>query len=36
MVKSKDGNELKPGEYAIIIDEEPQKKFYYVEKTFEI
>lgn len=36
MIKSKDGNELKPGEYAIIIDEEPQKKFYYVEKTFEI
>lgn len=36
MVKSKDGSEIKQGENAIIIDEEPQKKFYYVEKSFEI
>lgn len=36
MVKSKDGSEIKQGENAIIIDEEPQKKFYYIEKSFEI
>ena len=36
MVKSKDGSEIKQGENAIIVDEEPQKKYYYVEKTFEI
>ncbi|MEZ4786739.1 MAG: hypothetical protein R2790_02380 [Flavobacterium haoranii] len=36
MVKSKDGVEIKQGENAVIVDEEPQKKFYYVEKTFEI
>lgn len=36
MVKSKGGLEIKQGENVIIIDEEPQKKFYYVEKSFEI
>lgn len=36
MVKSKDGSLIKQGEKAIIVDEEPQKKFFYIERTYEI
>jgi hypothetical protein len=36
LVKSKDGSLLKEGEKACIVDENPDKKFYYIEKSYEI
>ncbi|MFC4738468.1 hypothetical protein ACFO3U_00520 [Flavobacterium ponti] len=36
LVKSKDGSFLKVGEKACIVDENPDKKFYFVEKSYEI
>lgn len=36
MVKSKDGSLLKEGEKACIVDENPDKKFYFVEKSYEL
>ena len=36
LVKSKDGSLLKAGEKACIVDENPDKKFYFVEKSYEI
>jgi hypothetical protein len=36
MVKSKDGSKLLQGEKATIVDENPDKKFYYVEKHYEL
>ena len=36
MVKSKDGSLIKQGEKAVIVDEEPQKKFFYIEKSYEL
>ncbi len=36
LVKSKDGSLLKEGEKAYIVDENPDKKFYFVEKSYEI
>lgn len=36
LVKSKDGSLLKEGENVQIVDESPDKKFYFVEKSYEI
>ncbi|CAM3966158.1 MULTISPECIES: hypothetical protein [Flavobacterium] len=36
LVKSKDGSLLKEGENVSIVDEHPEKKFYFVEKSYEI
>lgn len=36
LVKSKDGSLLKEGENACIVDENPDKKFYFVEKSYEL
>ena len=36
LVKSKDGSLLKIGEKACIVNENPDKKFYIVEKSYEI
>uniref|UniRef100_UPI004047DE51 hypothetical protein n=2 Tax=Flavobacterium TaxID=237 RepID=UPI004047DE51 len=36
LVKSKDGSLLKEGEKVQIVNENPDKKFYFVEKSYEI
>ena len=36
LVKSKDGSLLKQGEKVQIVNENPDKKFYFVEKSYEI
>lgn len=36
LVKSKDGSLLKVGENVCIVNENPDKKFYFVEKSYEI
>lgn len=36
LVKSKDGSLLKEGEKACIVDENPDKKFYLIEKSYEL
>jgi hypothetical protein len=36
IVKSKDGSKILEGEKATIIDENPDKKFYFVEKCYEL
>ncbi|NHN25722.1 hypothetical protein FIA58_008525 [Flavobacterium jejuense] len=36
LVKSKDGSLLKEGEKVCIVHENPDKKFYFVEKSYEI
>lgn len=36
LAKSKDGFELKDGEKVMIVDEHPEKKYFIVEKTYDI
>ena len=36
LVKSKDGSLLKEGENVCIVNENPDKKFYLVEKSYEL
>ncbi|VXB31991.1 conserved membrane hypothetical protein [Flavobacterium sp. 9AF] len=36
LAKSKDGSLLKEGEKVCIVDENPDKKFYFVEKSYEL
>ncbi|KMQ69271.1 membrane protein [Chryseobacterium sp. FH2] len=36
MVKSRDGKELKHGTRVMVVDEEPNRKFYFVEPVFQL